>query len=238
MAAPVFGATDVLGLGSDWEPQGNSPTSASTRATAAGANGDVVAEKIHNLTENGTATYIYIGAETDFITALVAANALPGQLADTDTLIITGVSVDYSPCASGQRPIATFTYRDGPTAAPATPFWYTSALTLPTYVAANLVVPTLLTVTGGDAECQNCNWSLMCQFGESLDKDGDFLAGDCYGGEETVNLTFVGLPTSITSTGWLQTSGPGVNTGANATNTGYGTNAYTFVRKVTRSTGA
>lgn len=236
MAAPVFGVTDVLGLGADWEPQSNSPTLNTTRATAAGGNGDIVAENGHNDIESGTASYIYVGAETGFIAALLAAAALPGQLADSDTLLITGVAIDYSPCAAGKRPLVTFTYRDGPTAAPATPYWYTSDLTLPTYVAANLAVPTLLTVTAGDAECQNCQWSLQAQFGEDLDKDGDYLAGACYGGEESVNLTFVGLPTSITSTGWIQTAGPGTNTGANASNTGYGTNAYTFIRKVTRAT--
>lgn len=235
MAAPEFGVSDVLGLGADWEPQGNSPAANTTRATASGSNGDIVAEKGHNSVESGTASYIYIGTETEMIAALVAALALPGQLADSDTLLITGVSVDYTPCAAGKRPVVTFTYRDGPTAAPTTPYWYTSALTLPTYVAANIAVPTLLTVTAGDAECQICQWSLQAQFGEDLDKDGEYLAGDCYGGEETLNLTFVGLPTSITSTGWIQTAGPGTNTGANASNTGYGTNAYTFVRKVTRS---
>ena len=234
MAAPVFGTTDVLALGADWEPQGNSPTSASTRATATGPDGDQVASTTHNEVESGTATYIYIGAETNFPAALAAASADVGDVVDTATLIITGVSVDYSPCASGQRPVATFTYRDGPTAASAT---YVSALgaALPTYVASTPTVPTILSVTGGDAEVQSSSWSLQAQFGEDLDKDGEFLAGETYNGEETINLQFVGLPTSITSTGYDQTSGPGSNTGGTASNTAYTTNSYTFVKGITRS---
>ena len=232
MAAPVFGVSDVLALGADWEVQGNSPTLASTRATAPGANGDIAAETIHNAIESGTASYIYIGAETDFATALAAASADVGDVVDTDTLLIAGWSIDYSPCAAGKRPVITFTYRDGPTEASAT---YVSGSTLPTYVATTPSVPTILTITAGDAECQSSSVALTAQFGEDLDKDGEYLAGATYQGEETINLQFVGLPTSITSTGYQQTSGPGTNTGANASNTAYGTNSYTFVKGVTRS---
>jgi len=236
MSAPVFGALDVLGLGSDWEPQGSTPSNAPTHAEATGSDGDVIAEKAHRNMETGTAQYIYIGAETGFIAAL--ASAWPGKLVDTDTLQITTVAIDYAPCAAGQRPMVTFTYRDGPTDDPPTPFWYATDLTLPTYVAANVDVPTILTVTAGDAEVQTASWQLDCQVGEDLDKDGEYLASQAYKGQEQISLQFVGTPTSITSTGWIQTAGPGVNTGETKVNTGYGTAPYTFVRKVTRSTGA
>jgi hypothetical protein len=232
MSAPVFGAIDVLGLGADWEPQGNSPTLASTRATATGANGDIIAETTHNDVESGTASYVYIGAETDFATALAAASADVGDVVDSDSLIITGWSINYAPCATGQRPVITFSYRDGPSAASAT---YVTSQTCPTFVAASPYVPTLLTVTAGDSECQSSTIGLEAQFGETLDKDGDFLAGATYGAEETITLQFVGTPTSITSTGYQQTSGPGTNTGETITNTGYGTSSYTFVKGVTRS---
>ena len=232
MAAPVFGVSDVLALGADWEPQSNSPTLAGTRATAAGNDGDIIAETTHNDVESGTASYIYIGAETDFATALAAASADVGDVVDTASLLVTGWSIDYSPCAAGKRPVITFTYRDGPTAASAT---YVTAQTCPTYVSATPVVPTILTTTDGDAECQSSSIALSAQFGEDLDKDGEFLAGETYGAEETINLQYVGVPTSITSTGYQQTSGPGTNTGAEASNTAYGTNSYTFVKGVTRS---
>ena len=235
MSAPAFGVTDILSLGADWEPQSSSPTNAATHAEATGSDGDVVAETTHRNKETGTVSYIYIGAETDVITAVVAANALPGQLVNS-AYFITGLGVDYSPCASGQRPMITFTYQDGPTAAPATPFWYTSDLTLPTYVAANVDVPTILSVTAGDAEVQTCQWEVNCQYGEDLDKDGEFLAGQAYKGQEQLTLQFVGTPTSITSTGWQQTGGPGANGGETKSNTGYGTSSYTFVRAVTRAT--
>jgi len=131
--------------------------------------------------------------------------------------------------------MVTFSFRNGPTAAPATPYWYKTDLVLPTYVSANLIVPPLFTVSAGDAELQSCKWSLSIQFGEDLDKDGAFLAGNGYGGEETVNHRWVGVPTSITSTGWIKTGGNASGIAASA-NTSYPTNDYTFVRKVTRVT--
>jgi hypothetical protein len=237
MSAPAYGATDILGLGADWEPQGSEGSESRSPLRAGSSNGDFSAETAITPTQTGTARYIYIGAETGMIAALAAANALPGQIVATNTLTILSVAIDYSPCAAGERPLVTFSFRDGPTAAPATPFWYTSALTLPTYTAANVLVPTLLTVTAGSAECVSAQWSLACQMGQTNDKDGDFLAGQCYGGLETVNLSFVGVPTSITSTGWVVTQN--VASGiSNTSNADYPPTAYKFERKVARSTGA
>jgi len=232
MGAPVFGVLDVLALGADWEPQGNSPTSAGTRATAGGDDGDIVAETVHNTIESGTVSYIYIGTETDFATAIAAASADVGDVVDTASLLITGWSIDYSPCAAGKRPVITFTYRDGPTEASAT---YITTETCPTYVTGTPIVPPILTVTAGDAEIQTSSIALAAQFGEDLDKDGEYLAGATYGGELTISHQWVGTPTSITSTGYQQTSGPGANTGEQASGTAYGTASYTFVKGVTRS---
>jgi len=235
MSAPTFGVTDVLVLGASWEPQSNSPASAGTRVTAAGPDGDIVASNVHNLVEAGSAAYKYIGADTDFPAAFAASGCDVGDLVDTNSLLITGIAIDYGPCAAGERPLVTFTYRDGPTAAPTVPFVYLSALTLPTYVAANVVVPSALTITAGDAELQNLQWGLSMQFGEDLDKDGDYLAGQGFGGEETLALTFAGTPTSITSTGWDETTKPGANTGEALTNSGYSQSVYNYVRGVVRT---
>ena len=236
MAAPVFGATDVLGLGADWEPIDSTGSLAKTNATAEGGDGDDMAETAHNSIESGTARYHYIGAETGFQAALTADACRPGQLVATDTLMVLGVAVDYSPCAKGERPIVTFTVQDGPTAAPATPFWYTTDLTLPTYVGANIIVPqALLTATLGSAEVVNAQWSLEMQHGRSLDKDGEYLAGQGFGGRENLTLTTKGIPTSITSTGWSQTAGPSTKL-PTKTNQGYTDQTYTFTRKKTRAT--
>ena len=234
MAAPVFGVTDVLALSTGWEPQGASASSAGTRATAGGNDGDIVASTVHNVVENGTATYIYTGIETNFPAAIAAASADVGDVVNTNTLLISGYSIDYSPCASGQRPTITFSFRDGPTAAVAT---YISSFTteLPTYVATTPVVPDILTLTAGDAETTNAQYGISAQFGENLDKDGEYLAGENYAGEETLSLTFVGDPTSITSTGWDITSAPGSTVGGDKSNTDYTTNTYSYVKAVTRS---
>jgi len=234
MGAPVFGVTDVLGLGAGWEPQGSSASSAGTRATASGNDGDIVASTVHNEIESGTATYIYTGALTNFPAATAAASADVGDVVKTNTLLITGYTIDYSPCASGKRPTITFAFRDGPTAAVAT---YVPSLTtqLPTYTALTPVVPDILTIVAGDSETNNAQYGLSAQFGEDLNKSGEYLAGENFGGEESINLTITGTPTSITSTGWDQTGGPGATVGGDLTNTAYDSNSYSYVKAVTRS---
>ena len=223
MSAPVFGGIDVLNLG--YEVQSSSPGTAPTRATATGSDGDQIASNTHYDKITGTITYI--------IDVATFAGPWPGQIANTDYIIL-GVAIDYSPCAAGKRPLVTFTYQNG--SAATTPFSYQSVLTLPLYggvTPANVDVPELLTVTGGSSEIQTANWGLTCQIGEDLDKDGELLALQCYNGEETVSMQFVGTPTSITAVGWdlVATPAPGENT----TNTGYGTSSYNYVRGVTRS---
>jgi hypothetical protein len=232
MTAPAFGITDLLQLGSDWEAQGVSGASAGTRAVATGDDGDQVASTVHNNIESGTMRYIYKGAQTDFPTAWAADSCDVGDIIAASTLLITALALDFSPCAEGKRPICTFTFRDGPTAAKAI---FITDQSIPTYVSATPVVPSILAVTLGSAEVINCQWSLTAQFGEDLDKDGEFLAGNTYGGEESITLTFVGKPTSITSTGWDQTSGPGATVGNEKGNTAYDNYNYTFVRGRTRS---
>jgi hypothetical protein len=233
MAAPAFGATDILSLGADWEPQTSDGAKAPTIVRAGGKDGDILAETSHYPIQSGTATYIYIGAETGFVAAL--ASAWPGKLVASDTLIITNVAIDYGPCAQGKRPLVTFSFRDGPTEDSPTPFWYVTALTLPTYTAANVVVPqAILAATAGDAECINAQWSLGMELGVDLDKDGAFLASQGYQGIENLTLTWKGTPTSITSTGWL-TQTEAASAIANTSNTDYPDHTYTFTRKVTRT---
>jgi len=233
MTAPAFGTTDLLELGSNWEPQGISGQTSGTRATATGDDGDQIASTVHNNIEAGVARYIYVGSETGFAAAFAADSCDVGDIVASSAFSIHGIAIDYSPCAEGKRPQVSFTFRDGPAVALAT--YITTGLTLPTYVASTPVVPPCFSVTLGDAEVTNAQWALVAQFGEDLDKDGEYLTGQTYGGEETLTLTFTGTPTSITSTGWDQTSGPGSTIGNEQSGTSYDTTSYTFVRGVTRS---
>jgi hypothetical protein len=222
MAAPAFGATDVLSLGADWEPQGYDEATAQARATAAGNEGDIIAESAYNSVKSGTARYIYIGAETTYGAALTGADAHPGKYLSTAAVVVTGVEVDYSPVASGQREVCTFTYRAGPSA---DCLVYTVALA--TLATKPTAVPDLVTNSdSANSECTSARYSIQAQFGESLDKDGAFLAGTTYGGEETLTLEYVGTPTLVT-TGWIATSD-----GDAKSNTGYNTTPVTLVRKI------
>ena len=233
MAAPAFGAVDVGTLGADWEIQNTEGAKAPTIVRASGGNGDIIAETSHLPVMSGTIQAIYHGTEIGFIGAL--ASLWPGKLIATSTLIIMEVGIDYGPCAQGKRPLVTFTVRDGPTAAPATPFWYVTDLTLPTYAVANVIVPqAILTTTLGGAEVTNAQWSLAMQLGVDTNAAGAFLTSQGYEGIETLTLTHKGIPTSITSTGWLIPTEP-ASLIANTSNSDYPDHAYTFTRKVTRS---
>jgi hypothetical protein len=234
MAAPVFGASDVLALGSGWEPFESSGSGSQQRATATGDDGDIVAESAFDAQQIGQVSYHYTGAEVAFIAAFAAATCWPGYLKESK-LFILGVGIDYNPCAQGELPVVTFDVTNGPVTAAPTPFWYTTALVLPTYTAANIIIPTLLSVTAGDAECNSCQWGIRCNHGRTLNKDGAYLAGRGYGGEETLNLSFVGVPTSITSTGWINTALAPADI-ALRSNTGYPSVSYSFTRKVARQT--
>jgi len=231
MAAPVFGTTDILALGADWEPQGDSPaTVVPTRVAIPGPTGDIVASTTHNPQTTSSTKYIYIGAETAFIAAFAAASCDVGDLIAA-TKFITGIAIDYSPCAAGQRPVVTFSWRTGPTTSPATPYVYLTAQVLPTYAVANVAVPTIFSITAGSAEVTNAQWSLSCSFGEDLDKSGAYLDGNGYNGEEKIDLTFAGIPTSITSTGFQYVGGAQSTT----QNNGYNQATYSYIRSVTRS---
>ena len=71
--------------------------------------------------------------------------------------------------------------------------------------------------------------------GRSLNKSGEYLAGEGYGARETLVLTWKGIPTSITSTGWIGTNAPSPKLPTKI-NTGYPDQVYTFTRKVARVT--
>jgi len=230
MAAPSHAATDVLSLSTGWEPQGSDGAKSLTRITASGNNGDIVTEKGITETNAGTARYIYTGAEVAFAAAFTAAACWPGRI--KNSLIVTGVAIDYSPCAQGKRPIVTFTFRGGPAASD---HHYLTALVLPTYTAGGVNVPDLLTITAGDSETTNNQWGLAGTFGEDLNKDGTFLAGELYGGEETINFSTVGLLGSVTSTGWVETQSPSTSCPIR-NNVGYNEgNGHTYIRGITRT---
>jgi hypothetical protein len=229
MSAPTFGTSDKLNLGSDWECQSWTETEAKSRATAVGNDGDVVASSLYNTIVSGTARYIYVGTATNLVTALTSAGVHVGKV--KNGFLITGIEVDYSPCASGKRPVVIFTYRSGPTSDCAV---YIPTITLPTFTNSTPYVPDLIPHTDADSEIQTCTYSLRSDFGFDLGADGEFLAGCNYGGEETISATYVGKP-ALTTTGWDVTSSPGTG-GGETSNTSYDTYTYTFVKSLTRST--
>ena len=232
--APVFGITGVLAtdLGADWEPQSGDNSTAKTHAEAVGNNGDVVAENAHDSHDTGSETYVYIGDATDYGSAttgaLDAAGALPGKYLSTAAVTITAVEIDYSPCASGQRETVTFSYSAGLTADSAV--YKCSLTTTLTTKQENTGVPTLFTNANTDSKCQSTTYRIGCEEGRTLDKDGEYLAGATYKGQEAVNSTYIGIP-SLTTTGWIVTS---EGNGAKS-NTGYDTYPISAVKKVTRT---
>jgi hypothetical protein len=68
-----------------------------------------------------------------------------------------------------------------------------------------------------------------------MDKDGLYLAGKAFKGQEVIAHTWRGVPTSITSTDWIKTAGAAPLI-PNRSNSGYADQQYSFARKVTRVT--
>jgi hypothetical protein len=228
--ALAFGQTDVLSLGADWEPQTDSGAESKTRATATNGKGTIVAENTHGAVSTRTAVYIYTGAETDIAAAIDAANANPGQA--VNSLLILSVSVGYADCKAGKLPKVSFEYTDQRTTDSRI---FKPTVTLPSYAAGDPEVPTILTATLGDAVMDDCTYRIGCQIDPDIDKDGDIMGGETFGGEESLELSMTGVPTSITSTGWQITS-----TGAPSAlaNTSYPKSAYSFVKGVAITAGA
>jgi hypothetical protein len=223
MSATAFGASDVLSLGADWEPQNKNETTAYERAEATGANGDRIASSTHAALQTGTCPYIYTGAETDFSTALTAASAHVGQAANS--LLVNQIEIDYAPCAEGKKPVVTFSYRNDITAASNV---YLPSISLTTTAAT---VPDLLANGDADSECTSAKYTIRCEVGQDRDADGAIIAGATYHGEEQVDLEFYGVPT-LTSTGWDAITNPG----ATDSNAEYSTSSYSFVKGILRTT--
>jgi hypothetical protein len=232
--APVFGITGFLAtdLGADWEPQSGDKTTALTHAEAVGNDGDVVAEKGHDSHDMGSETYVYIGSASDYGTAttgaLDAAGALPGKFLTTAAVTITSVTIDYGPCASGQRETVTFNYSEGLAADSAV--YKPSLTTVLATKQENAGVPALFTNANTDSKCQTASYTIECQEGRTLDKDGEYLAGSTYKGQESVSATYVGVP-ALTTTDWIVTSLGG---GAKS-NTGYDTYPISAVKRIVRT---
>jgi len=235
---PVFSSTGLLktDLGSDWEFQSaEGPGQSAGHAEAVSGDGDVVGESAHSKFSQGSETYIYTGSATDYGTATTGAldanNALPGKYASTTEVLITAVEIDYGPCAQGQRERVKFSWTKGPAADCAV---YKCSLTTALKTKQeNEGVPALLTNSNADSKCQTVTYALTSEVGRDFDDAGEYLCGGNYKGQETLNATYVGIP-SLTTTGWVVTVDPTGTGAGNKSNTSYDTYNMTAAKAVVR----
>jgi hypothetical protein len=224
MSAGTHGASDIFGLGSDWEPQTSNKNTANEHADATGANGDVVAETTYGENVTVSCPYIYVGAETTLTAALdaidTAAGGHVGQQPGTYT--ITSIAVDLSPLGEGKRAVITFTGVDG--------FSADSEIYKPTITVTLTIgtIPDLLTNSDADSECTSATYTITAQYGTDADASGDILRGATYKGVETLALGYFGIPT-LTTTGWQQTSAT-----EDTSNSDFFRSSYAFMNGVDR----
>jgi hypothetical protein len=224
---PVFGTSDPLTLGADWEVQSVSLGGAGnfSRATAIGANGDAVAHNIYDGVSSsvgrisGTITAVYVGAETDYPTALDGFE--PGTY--HGSLMITGVTIDYGPCASGQRETVQFAVTNTALTADSSIFKPSLSTELATKQEGT-GIPSLLTAAGADSEATACTYALTCEIGTVQGADGnDIAAAATFNGQEVISQSYVGDPGAVTApTGFLVVV-KAATAAADKTNTGYDT---------------
>lgn len=197
MSAGTHGATDILGLGADWEAQDTNLATTRDRISSPAANGDESASTTFGEQIEVAVPYIYVGAETDLGAALDAALSAVGvnvgQLAGT--YLITGISVDLSPLAEGKRAMISFVVVNGFAAASAV---YKPSVTISLVVGS---IPDILTNSDADSELTSEKYAIAASHGTDRDADGEIIRGSTYGGSETLELEFYGVPTLVT-TGW------------------------------------
>lgn len=220
MSAGTHGATDILALGADWEAQDTAKATGSDRATGSKANGDIDASTVYGAQIEITVPYIYIGAETDLAAALAAASANIGDL--LATYLITGISCDLSPLASGQRAVINFTAVNGFSAASAV---YKPSVTVSLVVGA---IPDILANSDADSECVGATYGISAPFGTDRDAGGEIIRGATYGGEETLELEYYGIPTLVIA-GWDQT-----NDSERTSNADYSGSSFSLIKGVDR----
>ena len=220
MSAGTHGASDILTLGADWEAQDTAKATTRDRITAPKANGDIAASTTFGDSIEIVVPYIYIGAETLLAAALEAASANVGQL--LATYLITAIDCDLSPLGDGKRAMINFTAVNGFSAA--------SAIYKPSIEVLLTVgsIPDLLTNSDADSECTGAKYGISAPHGSDRAADGDIIRGATYGGEETLELDYYGIPT-LTSTGWDDPS-----ESERDSNSEYSGSSYSFVKGVDR----
>jgi hypothetical protein len=239
---PVFGTSDLLSLGADWEVVSVNPGGGSdfAQATAVGNNGDICAHNLYDGVSSSIGRYsgnlvaIYKGTATDYTTAL--ANFLPGNY--VDNLIITGITIDYGPCAGGQRETVSFAFSRTSLTADSAKFSPSFTTQLVTKQEGT-GIPAILTKANADSEVTGCTYTISCQHASTLGADGNDIAnaGATFGGMETLAQTYVGDPGAVTlatPSGWLIRK-KALTAAADKTNTGYDTYAAEGVHPVVRS---
>lgn len=220
MSAPTHAATDILGLGADWEPQNTTKATNHERSVATKANGDQLSSTTHGTNITITVPYIYIGAETTVAAALDADGCNVGE--KPGDYIITGISIDFAPCGEGKKPVFNFSARGEFTAA-------SNVFKPSVSMAMNpSAVPDILANGDADSECTSAVYSIQAGFGTDKNKTGVIIPGGSYGGEETLQLQYYGAPT-LTDTGWDLTAED-----SNNSNQEYSTTGYTYAKGVDR----
>ena len=188
-------ATDVFALGGDFEAQDSSIDAQATRASAKGANGDEVANQLHDHKTAVNCNYLY--------------KAASGSI-DVDDLYIGKVSggyhidqiqVAYSSTSWPKVTVTGHNHDDNPHA-DASMVEIKPSLTLP---AGWGVCPGLFANSSLVSSCVSANYTLSANHVDVLDCEGEHLAGDNSDGMEAVTAQYYGVPT-LTLTGWQQTS--------------------------------
>ena len=192
MSETVQGGVDIFGLGANWEIQTDSDPTAYDRATATDSCGDIGPTAVFGANKVPTCTALYVGAEVSFNAALDADGCNPGQ--KPGAYVISTFAVDYAPTLAGQKPMCTFTGADGFAAASNI---FKPLVTLPTYPGCVPDVIPNSDATG--SEVTGLQYTLAVPFGTDKDAAGDIIRGNTYGGEETIQLTYYGVPTLDTT---------------------------------------
>lgn len=214
-------AVDVLNLGGDWEPITDTlpqnPTL--TALYLGGRNGDPVASDAIGDTIAGTVTYKYKGSGN------ISDDAnLPDCGEVVNTYMVTEIKIDYSDNDWPQVVFSVHKHNNNnhETSYPT----YQPTITLPGGRGVSELLTNSATATSAITKA---TYTLKC---DHVDEDpgGTHVAGACYNGMETLELSHIGTP-SLTTTGWHATNDPKTRAG-----TAFDTVASSLEKYVDRET--
>lgn len=217
MADPVitFGTSAVFGTQTGWTEQGSTTSATSDRAAALNGEGNEILSELYNAGTEYSQEYVASSSATP---ATIPASI--GKL--YGSAILTSIAISTSGTDFPKMTLSGHNHTDAA---------HTDTLHQAAHGIAMSVAfgsQDFLGGTAGDnAVVQSSSVTITCQHNDTLDADGNHLAGENFNGQISGTTTYYGVPTTAADASWDITS---INT--TSENSGYTKTVVTAKKSV------